>query len=101
MNSEVLDSLTAQRPTLLRTRWLVHKDSQEDLDYSVVHLTAVWKATNEQDCSLAARAHQGIASPAYLPGPCSAYAEDLVDTFCNRYLCQLRTFEGNNTDTPS
>jgi Rieske 2Fe-2S family protein len=50
----------------------------------------VWKATNDQDCALVARAHQGISSPAYLPGPYSAYTEDLVDTFCTWYLSHLQ-----------
>jgi Rieske 2Fe-2S family protein len=76
--------------TLLRTRWLVHKDAQEGVDFDVAHLTAVWKATNDQDCSLVARAHQGISSPAYAPGPYSAYTEDLVDTFCIWYLNHLQ-----------
>lgn len=87
--------------TLLRTRWLVHKDARENVDYNVEHLTAVWKATNEQDCSLVARAHQGIASSAYLPGPYSPYTEDLVDTFCDWYLRHLQASDGINTDIPS
>jgi Rieske 2Fe-2S family protein len=76
--------------TLLRTRWLVHKDAQEGTDYDVGHLTAVWKATNDQDCSLVARAHQGISSPAYLPGPYSPFTENLVDSFCEWYLRHLQ-----------
>jgi Rieske 2Fe-2S family protein len=76
--------------TLLRTRWLVHKDAQEGTDYDIEHLTAVWKATNDQDCSLVARAHQGISSPAYLPGPYSAFTENLVDSFCDWYLHHLQ-----------
>jgi Rieske 2Fe-2S family protein len=76
--------------TLLRTRWLVHKDAQEGTDYDVGHLTAVWKATNDQDCSLVARAHQGISSPAYLPGPYSPFTENLVDSFCEWYLHHLQ-----------
>jgi len=76
--------------TLLRTRWLVHKDAQQGVDFDVERLTAVWKATNDQDCALVARAHQGISSPAYLPGPYSAYTEDLVDTFCTWYLSHLQ-----------
>jgi hypothetical protein len=41
------------------------------------------------------------ASPAYLPGPYSAYTENLVNTFCNWYLRQLQASDGNNTDIPS
>jgi Rieske 2Fe-2S family protein len=76
--------------TLLRTRWLVHKDAQEGVDYDLDDLTAVWKATNDQDCSLIARAHQGISSPAYVPGPYSPFTENLVDSFCGWYLRHLQ-----------
>jgi Rieske 2Fe-2S family protein len=75
--------------TLLRTRWLVHKDAQEGVDYHVDRLTAVWTATNSQDGALVERAHQGIASPAYEPGPYSPYTEGLVEGFCRWYLGRL------------
>jgi Rieske 2Fe-2S family protein len=76
--------------TLLRTRWLVHKDAREGVDYDLVQLTAVWKAANDQDCSLIARAHQGISSAAYVPGPYSPHTENLVDSFCTWYLRHLQ-----------
>jgi Rieske 2Fe-2S family protein len=72
--------------TLLRTRWLVHKDAQEGVDYHVDRLTSVWTATNSQDGALVERAQQGISSPAYEPGPYSPYTEGLVDRFCDWYL---------------
>jgi Rieske 2Fe-2S family protein len=72
--------------TLLRTRWLVHKDAQEGVDYHVDRLTSVWTATNSQDGALVERAHLGISSPAYEPGPYSPYTEGLVDKFCDWYL---------------
>jgi glycine betaine catabolism A len=75
--------------TLVRTRWLVHKDAQEGVDYDVDKLTAVWTATNNQDSSLVERAHQGITSPAYEPGPYSPFTEGLVDKFCEWYLTRL------------
>jgi glycine betaine catabolism A len=75
--------------TLLRTRWLVHKDAQEGVDYHVDRLTSVWTATNSQDGALVERAHQGIGSPAYEPGPYSPFTEGLVDGFCNWYLARL------------
>jgi glycine betaine catabolism A len=76
--------------TLLRTRWLVHKDAEEGVDYHVDRLTSVWTATNSQDGALVERAHQGIASEAYEPGPYSRYTEGLVDKFCDWYLERLR-----------
>jgi Rieske 2Fe-2S family protein len=74
---------------LLRTRWLVHKDAQEGVDYDLKRLTEVWDATNDQDSALVANAHQGIVSSAYEPGPYSPYTEGLVDKFCNWYLDRL------------
>jgi Rieske 2Fe-2S family protein len=75
--------------TLLRTRWLVHKDAREGIDYDVDKLSSVWTATNNQDSSLVERAHLGISSPAYEPGPYSPYTESLVNVFCEWYLTHL------------
>ena len=79
----------APHRALLRTRWLVHKDAQEGVDYDLKRLTEVWDATNDQDSALVANAHQGIVSSAYEPGPYSPYTEGLVDKFCNWYLDRL------------
>jgi glycine betaine catabolism A len=79
----------APERTLLRTRWLVHKDAEEGVDYHVDRLTSVWTATNSQDGALVERAHQGISSPAYEPGPYSPFTEGLVDGFCDWYLGRL------------
>ena len=50
--------------TLLRTRWLVHKDARRKASTTTSkRLAAVWTATNAQDSALVERAHQGIASP--------------------------------------
>ena len=38
--------------TLLRTKWLVHKDAVEGVDYDLDKLTEVWLATNAQDSEL-------------------------------------------------
>jgi len=75
--------------TLLRTRWLVHQDAQEGIDYDVDRLASVWTATNAQDGALVERAQQGIASPAYQVGPYSPFTEGLVDRFCGWYLGRL------------
>jgi Rieske 2Fe-2S family protein len=75
--------------TLLRTRWLVHKDAIEGVDYDLDRLTSVWVATNDQDSSLVERAHAGVKSPAYEPGPYSPFTEGLVDKFTVWYLTRL------------
>ena len=76
--------------TLLRTKWLVHKDAVEGVDYDVANLSAVWQATNEQDSELVGLCQKGAQSDAYEPGPYSAHTEMLVDKFCNWYVGRMR-----------
>ena len=73
--------------TLLRTKWLVHKDAVEGVDYDVKRLTEVWIATNDQDGGLVGLQQSGVRSPAYRPGPYSPYTEGLVEKFVDWY-CQ-------------
>ncbi|MDE1173575.1 MAG: aromatic ring-hydroxylating dioxygenase subunit alpha [Parvibaculaceae bacterium] len=75
--------------TLVRTKWLVHKDAVEGEDYDLENLTTVWNATNQQDADLVEIAQKGVASPAYEPGPYSPYTEGLVEKFCSWYLGRL------------
>ena len=77
--------LSADR-TLLRTTWLVHRDAVEGIDYDLDRLTSVWRATNEQDAALVARAQRGAGSRAYQPGPYSPLTEGLVDQFTTWYV---------------
>lgn len=72
--------------TLVRTKWLVHKDAVEGVDYDAENLTAVWNATNAQDRTLVEYSQQGIRSEAYQPGPYSPYTEGLVEKFCRWYI---------------
>lgn len=75
--------------TLLRTKWLVHKDAVEGVDYDLANLTAVWEATNDQDCELVGLCQRGTRSPAYEPGPYSPHTELLVEKFCNWYVGRM------------
>lgn len=75
--------------TLLRTKWLVHKDAVEGRDYDLENLTSVWEATNKQDAELVEITQQGVQDPAYEPGPYSPYTEELVEKFCVWYLDRL------------
>ena len=81
-----LTPLAADR-TLLRTSWLVHEDAVEGTDYNVENLTAVWRATNQQDGYLAALNHQGILTDGYRQGP-YAPEEKLVEHFKEYYVGQ-------------
>lgn len=62
--------------TLVTTKWLVHKDAKEGIDYDLDNLTRVWWATNDQDRKLVEGTHAGVSSPAYEPGPYSDLAEN-------------------------
>ena len=48
--------------TLLRTKWLVHKDAVEGVDYDLEKLTEVWLATNAQDSELVSFCQEGARS---------------------------------------
>jgi Rieske 2Fe-2S family protein len=75
--------------TLLKTKWLVHKDAVEGVDYDLKTLTEVWIATNRQDGELVGMAQSGVRSPAYEPGPYSPYTEGLVEKFCSWYVGRM------------
>ncbi len=83
--------------TLLRTKWLVHKDAVEGRDYDPKELSAVWHATNKQDGSLVERTQIGSQSSAYRPGPYSPYTEELVEKFMSWYFKRLRTETGQES----
>ncbi|MBB2176294.1 aromatic ring-hydroxylating oxygenase subunit alpha [Gluconacetobacter johannae] len=75
--------------TLVRTKWLVHKDAVEGVDYDLQRLTEVWEATNRQDADLVAIGQQGATDPAYEAGPYSPYTEGLVEKFAAWYIDRL------------
>lgn len=81
--------LSAEK-TLVTTKWLVHKDAREGIDYQLDNLTAVWNATNAQDKALVELSQQGARSSAYQPGPYSPYTEGLVENFCKWYVDRLK-----------
>lgn len=76
--------------TLVRTKWLVHADAVEGVDYDVQKLTEVWVATNAQDASLVAINHRGAQDPGYIPGPYSPTTEAYVVQFVDWYAGRLK-----------
>jgi glycine betaine monooxygenase A len=83
--------------TQLTTKWLVHRDAVEGVDYDVEELTRVWLATNEQDRRIVHENQIGMNSPTYEPGPFSHTHEDgvsqFVDWYCSRLRFRLETGE--------
>lgn len=86
--------------TLVRTKWLVHKDAVEGVDYDVNNLTAVWEATNRQDAHLVELAQAGARSPAYEGGPYSPFSEGLVEKFTRWYIRRLSAELDLEIETP-
>ncbi|MGH8302623.1 MAG: aromatic ring-hydroxylating oxygenase subunit alpha [Steroidobacteraceae bacterium] len=75
--------------TELTTKWLVHRDAVEGVDYDVEELTRVWLATNEQDRRIVRENQIGMNCPTYEPGPLSDVTEDGVRQFIDWYCSRL------------
>ena len=78
--------------TLVRSKWLVHADAVEGVDYQVSDLTEVWIATNAQDKHLVEITHEGTQDPAYKPGVFSQFTEAYVDQFSRWYAARLTAY---------
>ncbi|MEM9277226.1 MAG: aromatic ring-hydroxylating dioxygenase subunit alpha [Pseudomonadota bacterium] len=79
--------------TEVTTKWLVHKDAVEGVDYDLKRLTEVWIATNDEDRRVVEDNQKGINSPAYEPGPYSPIHEagvmGFVDWYCTTMMQRL------------
>ena len=71
--------------TAVTTKWLVHKDAVEGVDYTVDELIHVWAMTNDEDRRIVEENAFGIQSPAYEPGPYSPVHEGGVIQFVDWY----------------
>ena len=75
--------------TLLTTKWLVHKDAIEGVDYDIKRMTEVWLATNDSDRRVCQENQIGVNSPAYDPAPYSPVHEGGVIQFVDWYAAEL------------
>ena len=75
--------------TQLTTKWLVHKDAVEGVDYDLKRLTEVWLATNNEDRRVCQENQIGVNSPAYEPAPYSMIHEDGTAQFVDWYCTHL------------
>jgi Rieske 2Fe-2S family protein len=71
--------------TQVTTKWLVHRDAVEGVDYDLEDLTRVWMATNSQDQRIVEENQFGVSSPAYRPGLYSELHEGGVVQFLDWY----------------
>ncbi len=75
--------------TELTTKWLVHKDAREGVDYDLKRLTEVWSATNQEDRRVCQENQLGVNSPSYEAGPYSPVHEAGVMQFVEWYQRHL------------
>jgi Rieske 2Fe-2S family protein len=76
---------TGPQETVVTSKWMVHKDAVEGVDYNVGALTELWTKTNEQDRNLCEINQRGVNSFGYVPGPYSEDAEESVMRFIDWY----------------
>jgi Rieske 2Fe-2S family protein len=71
--------------TQVTTKWLVHRDAVEGVDYDIEEMTKVWTATNSQDQRIVEENQLGVSSPVFKPGPYSQLHEGGVLQFLDWY----------------
>jgi Rieske 2Fe-2S family protein len=76
--------------TQLTTKWLVHRDAVEGVDYNLDELTHVWRATNDQDRHIVQENQIGMNAPVYEPGPYSPITENGVRQFVEWYATRMQ-----------
>ncbi|MDQ2727077.1 MAG: aromatic ring-hydroxylating dioxygenase subunit alpha [Actinomycetota bacterium] len=79
----------APATTDIDVTFLVDAAARPGVDYDAGALSAVWRATCEQDWHLCENNYAGIRSRAYRPGPLSPVVENSVGAFLDWYLAQL------------
>jgi Rieske 2Fe-2S family protein len=76
--------------TRVESKWVVHKDAVEGVDYTIESLTETWTKTNLQDRALAENNQRGVNGLGYVPGPYSL-DEDFVILFGDWYRAMVRS----------
>jgi Rieske 2Fe-2S family protein len=83
---------TGPEETVVTSKWLVHKDAVEGVDYDVESLTELWTKTNLQDLDLCETNQRGVNSLGYVPGPYCEETEHLVMRFVDWYCNEARIY---------
>ena len=74
------------------SKWYLHKDAVEGVDYDLASLIDLWTVTNSEDKQLAENNHRGVNSIGYTPGPYSQEAEMLALRFTDWYCDKARDY---------
>lgn len=75
----------APQETIVVSKWFVHRDAVEGVDYDITTLIGTWTETNLQDRALAENNQRGVNGLGYSPGKYSEDAEDFVIRFNQWY----------------
>lgn len=84
--------------THVYSKWYVHKDAVEGVDYDIESLTSLWTKTNLEDKALAENNQAGVNSIGYTPGPYSQEAEMLAQRFTDWYCHKARVYIDAHVD---
>lgn len=84
--------------TRVHSKWLVHKDAVEGVDYDLDNLKCLWETTNKQDVVLTELNQRGVNSAGYLPGPymptVEAWCERFTDWYCTESMNYVKAHIG-------
>ena len=80
----------APQETLVTTKFLVHREAREGVDYDLDQLTRVWNVTNDEDKALVERNQAGVNSLGYRPGPYSPELEAGIIKFVDWYCAAMQ-----------
>lgn len=83
--------VSAQK-TKVHSKWLVHKDAVEGIDYRIDALRELWETTNNQDIVLTELNQRGVSSIGYEPGPYMPVAESWCERFTDWYCDEALKF---------
>jgi Rieske 2Fe-2S family protein len=75
--------------TRWETRWFVHENAVERVDYDVDRLTEVWRATNREDIGLCEGAFRGVKSSRFVSGPLHPHREAAIRSAKETYLSMM------------
>jgi phenylpropionate dioxygenase-like ring-hydroxylating dioxygenase large terminal subunit len=76
--------------TLFRTRWLVHEDAVEGVDYEVEKVVEMADQFNKEDKVIVERQQAGVNSSAYVAGPYHRPLEDDTRKYIAHYLALVK-----------
>jgi Rieske 2Fe-2S family protein len=75
--------------TVWDTRWFVHEDAVEGVDYDLDRLTEVWRATNREDIGLCEGAFRGVRSRRFVSGPLHPQREPAIHSALETYQTMM------------